>query len=100
MTAVVWTEQALADLASIRAFIARDASGYADVVVDRIVENVERLADFLLSRRIVPELRDERVREVILGAYRIVYRVRESAAAIITVYHSARLFDPSSIPGA
>jgi toxin ParE1/3/4 len=50
VTQVVWTDQALADLVSIRDFIARDAPGYADVVVDRIFESVERLVDFPLSR--------------------------------------------------
>ena len=100
MIQVVWTDQALADLVSIRDYIARDAPGYADVVVDRIFESVERLADFPLSGRVVPELQDESIREVILGAYRIVYRIRVSTAEIATVFHSARLFDRSSIPGA
>ena len=49
MTALHWTEQALEDLVSIRDFIARDAPGYAQVVVDRIFESAERLAEFPLS---------------------------------------------------
>ena len=100
MTALHWTEQALEDLVSIRDFIARDAPGYAQVVVDRIFESAERLAEFPLSGRIVPEFEQAELREVILGVYRVVYRVREGEVSILTVFHSARLLGASHLFGA
>ena len=85
---------------SIRDFIARDAPGYAQVVVDRIFESAERLAEFPLLGRIVPEFEQAELREVILGVYRVVYRVREGEVSILTVFHSARLLGASHLFGA
>ncbi|MDQ3021191.1 MAG: type II toxin-antitoxin system RelE/ParE family toxin [Bacteroidota bacterium] len=42
--------------------------------------------------RIVPELSDEKIRELIKGNYRIIYRiVNKKKVDIITVHHSKRL---------
>lgn len=100
MTALRWTDQALEDLTSIRDFIARDAPGYAEIVVERIFESAERLVDFPLSGRVVPEFEQPDIRELIPGVYRIVYRVREGRVDILTVFHSARLLTSSHLFGA
>ena len=34
---------------------------------------------------------DETLREIVHGAYRLVYRVRADAVEILTVYHGARM---------
>lgn len=92
MTRIFWAPQAIQDVASIRGYIARDSTRYADLVVERIVAAVERLADHSRSGRAVPELGDESIREVIHGNYRIVYRLRHDVVEIATVFHGARLF--------
>jgi toxin ParE1/3/4 len=74
VTQVIWAPQAIQDVEAIRANIARDSAHYADLVVDRIVAAVERLTDNPRSGRVVPELGDESIRELIHGNYRIVYR--------------------------
>ncbi|MGH2586336.1 MAG: type II toxin-antitoxin system RelE/ParE family toxin [Dehalococcoidia bacterium] len=51
------------------------------------------LAIFPASGRIVPEIDQDNVREVIVGAYRVIYRLRGSEARIIMVHHAARLLD-------
>ncbi len=96
---IVWSEQALSDVEEIRGFIARDAPYFAELFVDRVLEAVERLADFPLSGREVPEFRRSDLREVLLGSYRIVYRVSEEAASIVTVFHTARLLGPEHLSG-
>jgi plasmid stabilization system protein ParE len=53
---------------------------------------VDRLQDHPLSGRVVPELGDTSIREVIHGNYRIVYRLRHDVVEIATVFHGARLF--------
>jgi len=45
-----------------------------------------------LSGRVVPEVGDDTVREVIHGNYRMVYRVRSDLVEIVTVFHGARFF--------
>ena len=54
--------------------MARDSIHYADLVVEQIVTAVTRLESNPLSGRVVPEVGDESLREVIHGNYRIVYR--------------------------
>lgn len=97
MTTIVWSLRAIADVESIRDYIGRDSSTYADLVVRRIVEAVERLSTFPQSGRIVPETDRREIREVVVRPYRIVYRLRADAVDIVTVFHAARLF--RGLPG-
>ena len=91
MTRIIWAPQAIQDVEAIRAYVARDSGHYADLLVERIVAAVERLEENPRSGRVVPELDDESVREVIHGNYGIVYRVRHDVVEIATVFHGARL---------
>ena len=80
---LIWTPGAVRDLEQIHAYIAADAPRYADVVAARIVEAFERLVDFPQSGRVVPELGRGDVRELIHGAYRLVYQLRGDRAEIL-----------------
>jgi len=62
-----------------------------------VLAAVERLADFPNSGRLVPELKDPVIREILFGSYRIVYRVKGDLVELLTVYHGARLLDPSRL---
>jgi plasmid stabilization system protein ParE len=94
MVEVRWTSQAADDLEAIVEFIAADSPHYARLLAMDILEAVELLADFPQSGRIVPEIRAPEIREILLGNYRIIYRVRTEAVEILTVYHGARLLNP------
>ena len=87
-----WTTQAVEDVEAIRKFIANDSDAYADLVVARLLEAVERLEQFPRSGRIVPELADPQLREVIESPYRIVYRLLDESVEILTVFRASRLF--------
>ncbi|MBI5093402.1 MAG: type II toxin-antitoxin system RelE/ParE family toxin [Candidatus Hydrogenedentes bacterium] len=97
MAQIRWTVQATADLESITEFIARDSGHYARVFAIDVVHAVERLTQFPNSGRVVPEVNDPMVREILLGAYRIVYRLRGDYADILTIHHGARLLDPADL---
>ena len=92
MIRIIWAPQAIQDIEAIRAYVARDSARYADLLVERIVAAVDRLEKNPHSGRIVPELGDESVREIIHGNYRVVYRLRGDVVEIATVFHGARLF--------
>jgi len=92
VTRVVWAPQAIQDVEAIRAHVARDSAHYADLIVERLVAAVERLEDHPRSGRVVPELGDESIRELIHGNYRIVYRLGDDVVEIATVFHGARSF--------
>ena len=99
MARVRWSNQALADLEAIGDFIARDAPSVAQVFVERVFTAVTRLEAFPRSGRVVPEIGQEDIREIIFGSYRIVYVISEDEVNILTVFHAARLLRPSDLPG-
>ena len=97
MTRVRWTEQAVADVRSIREFIERDSPRYGRLVAERLVEATDRLARFARSGRMVPEAGRDNLRELIVGDYRIVYRLEADAAILLTVFRGSRLLPLSSM---
>jgi plasmid stabilization system protein ParE len=97
MAEVRWTLQATDDLDSIAQFISKDSPHYACLFVSDVFQAVERLSEFPKSGRIVPELNDPVVREVILGNYRLVYRLKAKLIELLTIYHGARLLDPTTL---
>jgi toxin ParE1/3/4 len=97
MAQVRWTPQAADDLDAIAEFIARDSPHFAGLFAADILQTVGQLADFPESGRIVPEVGDRSIREIILGSYRIIYRRRSDVVEILTVHHGARLLDPKRL---
>lgn len=95
MTIVRWTPQAADDLQAIYDFIARDSPHYAQLTVEGIIAAIDRLEQFPLIGRHVPEARREDLRELIKPPYRIVYRTGE-AIKILTIFRGSRLF-PSDL---
>lgn len=97
MAEVRWTAQAADDLEAIADFIAADSPQYARLFAMDVLAAVGRLANFPNSGRVVPEIKDPGIREILLGSYRIVYRVKGDLVELLTVYHGARLLDPSRL---
>lgn len=99
MTVLHWTEQAVEDLEAIRDYVARDSEHYAALLVERLIGSLDHVVAFPEIGRIVPEYGRPDLREVILGSYRIVYRLNGGLAEVLTVFLGARLFpaavDPS-----
>jgi toxin ParE1/3/4 len=54
---------------------------------------------FPLSVRTVPELNNPDFREIIVGNYRLIYRIRSGDVQILTVHHAARPIDPDQLSG-
>ena len=98
---MIWTTPALTDAEAIRDYIARDSPRYAADLMARLVGAVERLAQFPESGRKVPELDRPDVRELIVGNYRVVYRlVRQGEVVeIAAVVHAARRFPTEGFTG-
>lgn len=91
MVRIEWTERALEDLNVVHDYIARDSKNYAHLFVKKIYETVQKLKDFPNIGRVVPEVNNPSVREIIFHNYRIVYRNMDNYVEIITVIHGSRL---------
>ena len=98
MSPLRWTQQAVDDLAAIRAYIERDSPRYARLVGERLVQRAEQIPGYPQAGRVVPELGREDIREVLSGSYRIVYWVEGETQHVLTVFRYSRLFpiDPAS----
>jgi len=89
---IVFTKPALEDLGGLVAFISHDNPAAAEQFGNTIIEKAERLNEFPLFGRVVPEFKIESIREIIHRPYRIVYRVKtdHKVIEILRVWHAAR----------
>lgn len=88
---VRWSETSARRLEEIWRYVALDAPGAADALVDRLLERGDSLANLPNRGRRLPELPDGELRELIDGNYRIVYKVGAHVLEIITVFEAHRL---------
>lgn len=92
MARLNWTELSVDDMTNIAEFISKDSVKYATIQIRRIRERARLLRTKPFLGRIVPEIQDDSIRELILGNYRIIYKiVSEDRIDILTVHHSAKL---------
>jgi toxin ParE1/3/4 len=92
MVVINWTDQSLEDVRNVAEFIAKDSIKYANIQTQIFFERVKILKKFPKSGRIVPELNNESIRELIQGNYRIIYKiVSQERIDIITIHHNNRL---------
>jgi len=93
---LIWSAAARDDLHDIVTFIAHDNSNRAMSFGYELIAETDRLQEFPELGRIVPEYRNDDIREIIFRPYRIVYRLdRERGfCEIARVWHSARGLPP------
>ena len=94
MAEIIWTPYALDDLQSIHDYIAQDSQKYATRFIDKLVKRVDILAYHPKAGKIVPEFENEKIRKLLEGSYRIIYRINSIyEIGIVRVHHSARLLE-------
>ena len=93
MVRLKWTANALNDLREISDFIAKDSPYYAKLQVERIKKATINLKIFPEMGRHIPEFPELPYREIIVGNYRIIYKIEKekSRVLIMLVMHSKRL---------
>lgn len=91
MAKVVWSPQSIEDIEQIAQFIAKDSIKYAQTQVSNILASTKILAKFPKSGALVPELNNSKIRQIVVGYYRVIYRVSSPKQIdILTVYHTKR----------
>jgi plasmid stabilization system protein ParE len=95
---VIWTDPALADLEAAAEYVARDSPRQASLLVQRAFRATDRLAALPRMGRIVPEIGEETIRELILRPYRIVYVLSGPDILIALVHHAARPLTVADLP--
>jgi toxin ParE1/3/4 len=88
---IIWTREALNKLIEIENFIARDSPQRAEEFIDYLIERSEFLKSNEKIGRIVPEISNTSIRELLIKNYRLVYRIEKSEIFILTVFEGHRL---------
>lgn len=91
--AVVWTRRAHSDLQLAVAYISADSPAAARSFGTAVIQAGASLATLSERGRVVPELGDEDVRELLLGRYRIIYEVFSDRIAVLRLIHASRDFE-------
>jgi plasmid stabilization system protein ParE len=89
---VILTPQSQDDLREIVRFISQDSAERARAFGNALIDKALTLESFPAMGRIVPELGDPSVREIIHGSYRIIYEFYQSSGIVYVLrfWHAAR----------
>ena len=89
---VILSRLAEADLDDVISFISTDNPAAAIRVAEAIVAHLRVLEKFPRFGRVVPEFDRDNLREIIHGAYRVIYQINETDRRIevARIWHAAR----------
>lgn len=89
---VILTAQSLDDLREIVSFIARDNPGRAKSFGNELIDRALTLAELPERGRVVPEISEPNVREIIHRSYRVIYEIfpAQNAVYVLRFWHGAR----------
>lgn len=88
---ISFSKLSLSDLSEIKDYIKKDSLNYAKIFIQKIIDSIKILRDFPKIGRVVPEFKNENIREIFVKSYRIIYRIENETIFIVTVIHGARL---------
>lgn len=88
---VVWTRQAVRMINENVDYIAQDDYSAAEQWALELMSQTDKLADHPRIGRVVPEYNEETLRELIVGNYRLPYRIKEDGIYIEAVWHVRQL---------
>ena len=94
---IVWSPLAIERVAEMAEYVARDNPTAAARWVESVFAAVKRLSTFAESGRHVPETRRADIREVLLGSYRIIYRLDRTAIMVLTVRHGKQMLPADEV---
>ena len=89
---VIWADAAVTDLGAAAEYISKDSPAYASSSVLRSLEAARSLGDLPERGRVVPELKNEDIREIFVHNYRMIYRTEELRVSIVAFIHGRRDF--------
>jgi plasmid stabilization system protein ParE len=89
---VILTPQSLDDLAEIVTFIAKDNPERARTFGNELIDRALSAATFPERGRVVPEIDEPSVREILHGSYRIIYEIFPGLQTVymLRFWHGAR----------
>ncbi|NQU66155.1 MAG: type II toxin-antitoxin system RelE/ParE family toxin [SAR324 cluster bacterium] len=94
---IVWSPRAQERLSDIVDYIAQDKPGAALAWAESVLVKVENLPIFPDSGRKVPELENDQYKELIIGNYRVIYKITEDQIQILTIRNFKQLLSSDDL---
>ena len=88
---IIWSPLAINRASEIADYIAQDKPSAAKRWINEVFIKVEQLKSLPQIGRIVPEISDNKFRELIYGNYRIIYRMEIKQISILTIRHGKQI---------
>ena len=92
MNEVSWTENSLNQLKNIREQIEKDSHQQSQLMIDRLLYESTWLKLNPRIGRIVPEIKNPEIREILKGTFRVIYlyQDQESKVIVLAVHQSMK----------
>ncbi len=94
---IIWAPLAIDRATEIAEYIALDNPTAAQKWIDLIFQEVELLVSSPQMGRVVPEIGSKQIRELIIGNYRIIYRIDKISISILTIRHGKQILPVEEI---
>jgi len=91
MVEIRWSPIATDDYESIVRYYEKTAPKFAQNFAKKIIYIIENLNQFPKMGRLVPELENTEIREIIYRNFRIIYRSQENYLEIARIIHGSRI---------
>lgn len=97
MAQLLWTDNALQQLESIRSYIESNNANFAERYINRMLRRIDLLKSFPESGELQPQYRGGNVRQVVFGNYRIIFQGTLTIVRILAIQQAAIAGDPEII---
>ena len=94
---VRWTSEATQQLINIKLYIAKDDVNAASKQIKKLILRAESLMQPPLLGRMVPEVGQAHIRELLERPYRIIYTIIDAQPWVLTIWHYRRILNSSDI---
>jgi len=89
---VAFAETARRDLWEILEYIQIESPRASKKIIREFYDRLKKIASFPKAGRMIPEMNEPSLREILVGSYRLMYRLEEKRAVVLRVLHGKRLF--------
>lgn len=88
---IIWSPLAIDRASEIVDYISQDKPSAAEKWINTVFSKVKQLKSSPEIGRIVPEIRNNQLGELIYGNYRIIYRIEKNQISILTNRHGKQI---------
>jgi plasmid stabilization system protein ParE len=94
---IVWPPVAVDRVSEIAVYIAQDNPVAAESWIEKVFQKIDERKAFPENGRVVPEIDNKTIRELIYGNYRIIYLLEEKKISVLTVRHGKQILPVDEI---